>query len=440
MNRINLKLKRFHRKLFIRIYSTNSPTTSSTTNHLQTLTKLINRINIADKINSTQEIIKKSNVIIKHIQKTLEVTTTSINQELIVEKQIKRIPTSTIILPKNVISNQTRHLCKLIKNSSSILIKNYYLEQLNKHLYEFSDTRHFLNEENLIKHLKHLKKQNPLDKRLIGNINECFALSGTINSTKRRGINVLTLDGGGAKGLVSIELLKQIVKKCDNRPIHELFDFICGTSTGAVLACLLGVYKIPLDDCEKYYKAFLQKIFERNLASGLGNLLMSQAYYDTKCWETMLKEAMGDKLLIQSARDETTPKIAVVSNLLTPNQMKVFLFRNYNLPNNNQSHYDGTHKYQVWQALRASSAAPGYYEEIKIGGYIFHDGGVIANNPSGIALHECKLLWPNTELNCVISIGTGRFQPAEQIAKCDSLTFKQKLGRIVDGATSTESK
>jgi calcium-independent phospholipase A2-gamma len=250
---------------------------------------------------------------------------------------------------------------------------------------------------------------------------------------------VLTLDGGGARGLVSIEILKQLSKKCGNKPIHELFDFICGTSTGAVLAALIGVYKISLHDCEKNYKMFLKDIFQRNTARGLSNLLMTHSWYDTKNWETRLKDAMGDQLIIQSARDEATPRIAIVSNLTTPNNMKVFLFRNYNYPKDEQSHYDGTTRHCVWQAVRASSAAPGYYEDFKIEGYIFHDGGVLANNPTAIALHEVKNLWPEQPLQCVISIGNGRYQPADYAtSKCDSLSVKQKISRIIGGATSTE--
>jgi hypothetical protein len=54
--------------------------------------------------------------------------------------------------------------------------------------------------------------------------------------------------------------------------------------------------------------------------------------------------------------------------------MKVFLFRNYNLPPSAQSQYDGTAKYKVWEAVRASSAAPGYYEDFKLDGYVFTVG------------------------------------------------------------------
>lgn len=159
--------------------------------------------------------------------------------------------------------------------------------------------------------------------------------------------------------------------------------------------------------------------------------------------------------------------------MTTANHMKIFLFRNYNLPPGSQSQYEGTSRYKVWEAIRASTAAPVYHEDFKIDGYIFYDGGVLANNPTALALHEARLLWPSQKQpNCVVSIGNGRFQPAlESFSKSSSvsastssttttssnsssvsstvasaastisndLSLRQKINRIVAGVSSTET-
>lgn len=132
------------------------------------------------------------------------------------------------------------------------------------------------------------------------------------------------------------------------------------------------MYKLSLDECERQYKIFTSEIFKQNLASGVSNLLTSQSYYDTKLWEKMLRESLGDTLVINSARDRQCPRIALITNLVTENQMKLYLFRNYNLPTWSKSHYEGTSKYKVWEAIRASSAAPGYYQDFVLDGQLFY--------------------------------------------------------------------
>ena len=60
-------------------------------------------------------------------------------------------------------------------------------------------------------------------------------------------------------------------------------------------------------------------------------------------------------------------------------------------------------RYKVWQAIRASAAAPGYFDDFHVNRKIFQDGGVSCNNPSHIAIHEAQRLWPGEQLQCVVS-------------------------------------
>jgi hypothetical protein len=46
---------------------------------------------------------------------------------------------------------------------------------------------------------------------------------------------------------------------------------------------------MSLDEIERHYKLFTSAIFEQNKAAGIGGLLLSQSYYDTKIWEKMLQ-------------------------------------------------------------------------------------------------------------------------------------------------------
>lgn len=67
------------------------------------------------------------------------------------------------------------------------------------------------------------------------------------------------------------------------------------------------------------------------------------------------------------------------------------------------------------------------------------DGGLLINNPTALAIHECKCLWPNTPLECVVSLGTGRFEtPGKNSTTYTSL--KTKLTNVISSATDTEGK
>lgn len=352
----------------------------------------------------------------------------------------------TTRLSMDDLAEKAKKLCESLEQASSLHFKSLIIEDLKKLVYDHPEIRHSIyhKEKNVVTNLLKLRNFSTErnDKRLAGNINECLAMLGYVDQTavKNRGLNILSLDGGGAKGLNTIQILKGLQKYCGDRPLNEVFDYICGTSTGGIIGSLLSVYKITLEECERQYKSFTAEMFSRSLAAGVSNLIMSQSYYDTKIWETMLRERMGEMLLINSARDENTAKLSLVSARTTVNNIKIFLFRNYNLPSRAKSNYEGTCQHKVWEAVRASSAAPGYHEDFKLGGFLFQDGGLLANNPTAIALHEAKQLWPSQPINCVVSVGNGRYKPAGYSdAKCSSINAFQKVNRLVDGLASTEN-
>ena len=69
----------------------------------------------------------------------------------------------------------------------------------------------------------------------------------------------------------------------------------------------------------------------------------------------------------------------------------------------------------------------------------FQDGGLLTNNPTAIAVHECKLLWPEEFIQCVVSLGNGRFEPNLKITPLKS-SLKDKVAKVIDSATDTEGK
>ena len=65
---------------------------------------------------------------------------------------------------------------------------------------------------------------------------------------------------------------------------------------------------------------------------------------------------------------------------------------------------------------------------------------MLTNNPAAIAIHECRLLWPNETLQCVVSLGTGRYEPTSMPQTPAYTSLKTKVVKIVQSATDTEGE
>ncbi|KFZ48872.1 Calcium-independent phospholipase A2-gamma, partial [Podiceps cristatus] len=271
----------------------------------------------------------------------------------------------SLIIARVSIDNRTRALVQALRRSSNRRVCISRVEELTYHLLEFPESRGVAIKEKLIPCLLRLRQAN--DESLQAAVRETLAIIGYTDPVKGWGIRVLTIDGGGTRGLVALQTLRKL-EELTGKPVHQLFDYICGVSTGAILAFMLGLFHIPLDDCEELYHKLGSDVFKQNVIVGTVKMGWSHAFYDSDIWEKMLKEKMGSNLMIETARNSRCPKVAAVSTIVnrgTP--LKAFVFRNYNHFPGVKSHYIGGCQYKLWQAIRASSAAPGYFQEYVLG-------------------------------------------------------------------------
>jgi predicted patatin/cPLA2 family phospholipase len=204
----------------------------------------------------------------------------------------------------------------------------------------------------------------------------------------QKGLRILSLDGGGTRGVLSIAFLKEILKRVNrNLEPYQMFDLICGTSTGGIIATLLGAQQASLAEAEVLYDAFIDKIFAQR--SNL-RLVTEQAAYDGRDWEKILYDMCGDQLLLDSNQHDCA-RVFCVSTKVNVNPPLPNLWRNYNYPPGQRARYPGACRVNTFTAIRATTAAPTFFTPVQWENGLYCDGALVANNPTAIALQEAKV-------------------------------------------------
>jgi hypothetical protein len=199
-------------------------------------------------------------------------------------------------------------------------------------------------------------------------------------------LRVMSLDGGGVRAISALYILQAILAKVTNDPNArpcEFFDMIAGTSTGGLIAIMLGRLKMTIPECIDVYTNLASQIFSANSVQKAWNFANTGAYYTKDNFEKTLKSLIAQKTGNENAPmldpDANNPcKVFVVSGQSQDlNHTSAEQFRTYavNFP-------DKFADCAIWQAARATSAAPTYLPSITIDGTEFVDGGIRFNNPS----------------------------------------------------------
>lgn len=291
-----------------------------------------------------------------------------------------------------------------------------------------------------------LELKNSPEREVRAQARVALALLGHAPNLNGRGIRILSLDGGGSRGIILIVVLRLLEQLCGKR-IHEMFDYVCGTSTGAIIASLVCLKREPLDKVEMMYRQMSMELFNKNNLLGIGQLFLTHAFYDAKILENIIRQYKESEMFMcETATDPLNPKVAFVSTLVNQSVVQPFLFCNYrHRPGNPAAYcYPSTTEARIWEAIMASTAAPGYLEEVKIGPHVYQDGGLLSNNPCAIAVHEARMLWGRkVPIQCVISLGTGFYRRPMRPIKAGEVTvstsLREKLTKVVASATDTEA-
>lgn len=342
-------------------------------------------------------------------------------------------------LTRYAIKNKCDLLVKSLTSVTSSLNQIQKLQEFCKYLIHYPEASGFAVQAGALSVLLNIQ-QNFQNEKIKSYTRQALSLLGHVSPPKGRGIRILSIDGGGTKGVLMLEILKHI-EKITGKQVYQLFDIIVGVSTGAILTMLLGAFRNQIEECDILYRQLSQQMFQRDVLRGTSSLILSHAYYDTSVWEKILKNIYSEKEMIDTSQVENNPKVVAISTIVNTQASQPFVFRNYNLPDGSFCYYEGSCKYKIWQAIRASAAAPGYFEEFVLDNYVHQDGGLIMNNPAAIAIHEAQLLWPNESIQACVSIGSGKYTPInfKKIDKANLTSLKTKISRFIESATDTET-
>ena len=214
---------------------------------------------------------------------------------------------------------------------------------------------------------------------------------------------VLSLDGGGIRGVVLAKILKHISEKMDV-PIDSLFNLIGGTSTGGLIALALATpdeenpekAKYNCDQILEIYTKRKNEIFVKRRFYSIG--LFNSKYTSTGV-ETFAKGFFGENLFLSQL------KLPVIVTAFNDTQDKLITFGSHDASSGEGSDLP------VWQAGRITSAAPYYFTPVvDENGDVLRDGGLSANNPTAQSIMAIQKIYPDIKLEniIVVSIGTGR--------------------------------
>jgi len=212
----------------------------------------------------------------------------------------------------------------------------------------------------------------------------------------RRRRVILSLSGGGYRGLFTAHVLERIHREFGNGKLHERVDMFAGTSIGGLIATALATGCSP----EKVKQLLVdhgRRIFPSKWFHGLRQA-MGSALYDTANLRAVIKEA------IPTADKDKLEQLQVPLLLPTVNwnSSKLHVLASGGMPDKDRLGLT------LMDAMLATSAAPTYFPAHAVAGHVFVDGGLAADAPDLLALQGARQLWGPTVEVVMISIGTAR--------------------------------
>ncbi|KAG9240166.1 kinase subdomain-containing protein, partial [Calycina marina] len=266
------------------------------------------------------------------------------------------------------------------------------------------------------------------------------------NPLDTKGLCLLSLDGGGVRGLSTLYILKSIMDRLNYKrstsslaPVKpcEVFDLIGGTSTGGLIAIMLGRLEMDVDECITAYSDLAEAVFSQKKSRLRFNLKGKvKAQFDSSKLENAIRDTIKRATFSEAGlfNDGVDRGCRTFVCTVDQNTKGIVRLRSYTLPE--ESNVSAT----ICQAALATSAATTFFEPVPIGNRMFADGGLGANNPVEEVEGEAANIWCSKSgdlkplVKCFVSIGTGN----PGIKAFEESMFRFLGQTVVSIATETE--
>lgn len=270
-------------------------------------------------------------------------------------------------------------------------------------------------------------------------------------------VSILSLDGGGIRGIISCIILKYIeeqIQKYDHRDakLGDYFDMIAGSSTGGIITSIL-LY--PSENGKAKYS--IQKGLE--LYSEKGDDIFQVSF-----WERLINPfGLFSKKISEDALVHHLTEF--FGNLELKDFVKPCLITSYDIENRKAQLFNtqdakkqSTENFLVRDICRATSAAPTYFKPVKISStygqeFCLIDGGMFANNPALCAYAEARKMpfgeifkedtkpnYPSANQMMIFSLGTGAESKAYSFRKLEKAGKIGWVSPIIDILLSANSE
>ncbi|KAH9207553.1 acyl transferase/acyl hydrolase/lysophospholipase, partial [Leptodontidium sp. 2 PMI_412] len=240
---------------------------------------------------------------------------------------------------------------------------------------------------------------------------------------------LLSLDGGGVKGMAILLILKRLFRTIQRdehlpempRPC-DYFDLIGSTYTGgqvgsSIIAIMLGRLRMSIDNCIQVFRHISETVFKQRpswLARVRGALLTGQPFFEAGRLEEAIRDVLTtrgfgeDDMLCEA--ENSNCKANIESSFVSTTRagtVQAVLLRSYIISKTSEENYKCT----IWEAARATSAAPLFFAPTQLSSDVsqarFVDGTLHRNSPIRKVINEAEHIWPTAAFKSIVSIGTG---------------------------------